>query len=343
MKFQKKMTVRFLVKSLFVSVIILVGSLYNATEKCGLASGVPQPQPAQKFLIVGHRGAAGLAPENTLAAFRKACEIGVNAVELDVYLTAESTIVVHHDYTLKPETTRKADGEWLSRSGPAIKDLTLAQLKTYDVGRLKPNTRYARRYPEQQPADGERIPSLGEVISLLEAKCDPANQLWIEIKTNPEKPALTPAPESVADAVVQHLQEQDFVRRVRILSFDWRALVHIQKIAPDIPTVYLSLVGRGLNNIKPGQPGPSPWMAGYDIDDFQGSIPQAVKAAGGLYWAPYNKHLTDDLLKEAHELGLKVYVWTVDSRSEMVRLMGMGVDGIITNRPDILKSVVGLH
>ena len=295
----------------------------------------------QKLLIVGHRGAAGLAPENTLAAFKKACDIGVDAVELDVFLTADDNIAVHHDYTLKPEATRTADGKWLSRSGPAIKDLTIAQLKTYDVGRLKPNTRYSRRYPEQKPADGERIPSLGEVISLFEAKCDPANQLWVEIKTNPEKPALTPAPESVGDAVVQLLREQDFTRRVRILSFDWRALVHIQKIAPDIPTVYLSLVGRGLNNIKPGQPGPSPWMAGYDIDDFQDSIPQAVKAAGGVYWAPYYKHLTDGLLKEAHELGLKVYVWTVDSRSAMARLIEMGVDGIITNRPDILKTVVG--
>ena len=83
-------------------------------------------------------------------------------------------------------------------------------------------------------------------------------------------------------------------------------------------------------------------MAGYDIDDFQGSIPLSVKASGGQNWAPYYKHLTDDLLKEAHELGLKVYVWTVDSRREMVRLMEMGVDGIITNRPDILKLVVGL-
>ena len=338
MKLQKNMIVRFLVKSLFVSGIILVGFLYNATEKCGLASGVPQP--VQNFLIVGHRGAAGLAPENTLAAFRKACELGVDAVELDVFLTADDNIAVHHDYTLKPETTRTADGKWLSRSGLAIKDLTLAQLKTYDVGRLKPSTRYSRRYPEQQPADGERIPGLGEVISMMEAKCDPANQLWIEIKTNPEKPYLTPAPASVADAVVKLLREQDFAGRVRILSFDWRGLVHIQKIAPEIPTVYLTLVGRGLNNIKPGQSGPSPWMAGIDIDEMQGSIPRAVKAAGGLYWAPYYKHLTNDLLEEAHGLGLKVFVWTVDSSSDMMRFIEMGVDGIITNRPDILKAVV---
>jgi glycerophosphoryl diester phosphodiesterase len=153
-----------------------------------------------------------------------------------------------------------------------VEGINVDEIKKYDVGRLKPNTRYSRRYPEQQPADGQRIPGLGEVISMMESKCDPANQLWVEIKTNPEKPHLTPAPASVADAVVKLLRELDFTRRAHILSFDWRRLTHIQKIALDIPTVYLSLVGRGLNNIKPGQPGPSPWMAGYDIDDFQGSI-----------------------------------------------------------------------
>ena len=295
----------------------------------------------KKTYMIGHRGAAGLAPENTLAAFSKACEIGVDAVELDVLLTVDGKMVVHHDYTLKPDIARTPDGKWLSRPGPAIKDLTLAKLKTYDVGRLKPNTRYSRRYPEQQPADGERIPTLGEVISLLKTKCDPATQLWVEIKTNPEKPDLTPTPETVVDAVVPFLRQQDFTGRVRILSFDWRALVRVQKIAPDIPTVYLSLVGRNLNNIKPGQPGASPWMAGIDIDDFSGSIPRAVKAAGGWYWAPYYKHITYNLLKEAHELGLQVFVWTPDSRHDMKRLIKMGVDGIITNRPDILKVVIG--
>jgi glycerophosphoryl diester phosphodiesterase len=177
---------------------------------------------------------------------------------------------------------------------------------------------------------------------LLEAKCDPANQLWVEIKTSPEKPTLTPAPESVADAVVHFLRKQDLARRVRILSFDWRALAHVQKMAPEIPLVYLSHVGERFNTIKPGQPGASPWMAGLDIDDFSGSIPRAVKAAGGKNWAPYYKYLTSALLDEAHQLGLEVYVWTADSRREMVRLMEMGVDGIITNRPDILKSLMEL-
>ena len=117
---------------------------------------------------------------------------------------------------------------------------------------------------------------------------------------------------------------QNFTGRVRILSFDWRALVHIQKLEPEIPTVYLSLEGRSLNNIKAGRPGASPWMAGLDIDDFSGSIPQAVQAAGGRNWAPYYKHLTYGLLNEAHALGIQVFVWTPDKRSDMVASYGDG-------------------
>ena len=106
-----------------------------------------------------------------------------------------------------------------------------------------------------------------------------------------------------------------------------------------IPTVYLSLVGRSLNNIKPGQPGASAWTAGIDIDDYKGSIPKAVRAAGGRYWAQYYRQLTANDLKDAHELGIQVFVWTVDSTSEMVRLIEMGVDGIITNRPDLFQKI----
>ena len=245
---------------LLVPGILLVIASCNIAGKSTSHLGVEQQ--TKRIYMIGHRGAAGLVPENTLAAFRKACQIGVDAVELDVLLSKDGDVIVHHDYTLKPEIARTSDGRWLSGQGHAIKDLTLTEIKTYDVGRLKPSTSYSRRYPDQKPIDGERIPTLDEVISLLKGTCKPTTQIWIEIKTNPEQPDLTASPEAVADEVVKRLHRQNFSRRVRILSFDWRSLVDIQKMAPDIPTVYLSLVGARLNNIKPGQPGPSPWMAG---------------------------------------------------------------------------------
>ena len=196
---------------------------------------------------------------------------------------------------------------------------------------LRPFTPYSKRYPDQQPSDGERIPTLGEVLTLLRSKGDERTALWIEIKTSPEK---------VVEAVIDVLREGHFLPRTLFLSFDWRTLARVRKIEPGIPTVYLSLVSGGLDNIQPGKPGPSPWTAGIDVDDFQGSIPRAVMAAGGGHWgAPYQS-LTPAVVEEAHRLGIRVYAWTVDDRNDMIHLMGMGIDGIITNRPDILKTLI---
>jgi len=291
--------------------------------------------------VIGHRGAAGLAPENTISAFKKALNLGVDAIELDVHLSADKILVVYHDFTLKPEITRTSDGEWIDlRTGLLVKNLSLAELKGFNVGRLKPHTGYARRYPDQTSVDGERIPTLKQVIDLVRGFQNQTPRLWIEIKTSPENPKASRKPETVARAVVNLLQRENFSNRAQILSFDWRALALVQKIAPEIPAVYLSHIGNRLNNIKPGQPGPSPWTAGIDIDDFNGSIPLAIKAAGGQFWAPYYKYVTPDNIREAHGLGISVFVWTPDLKSDLLRILKMGVDGIITNRPDILKSIL---
>ena len=295
----------------------------------------------KNLYVIGHRGAAGLAPENTLAAFSRALSIGVDAVELDVQLSRDGVVIVYHDFSLKREITRTPEGKWLGRrKGLPIKDLTLAELKQYDVGRLKPHTYYGRRYPDQQPVDGERIPTLQEVVLLLKGGEDDKTQLWIEIKTSPEKPKLSQAPEAVADGVVSVLGEEAFSARAMILSFDWRTLVHVQKIAPEIPTVYLSPIGERWTRVRPGQAGPAQWTAGIDVGEFEGSIPRAVKAAGGRYWGPNHMTITPVLVQEAHQLGVKVFVWAPDSRERMHDLMEMGVDGITTNRPDILKAIL---
>jgi glycerophosphoryl diester phosphodiesterase len=298
-------------------------------------------QPMEKFYVIGHRGAAGLAPENTLSAFARAWKIGVDAVELDVLLSADGEVVVHHDYRLKPEMTRSATGDWLSGvTGPSIKNLTLAQLKTYDVGRLKPETAYWRQYPQQQPVDRERIPTLIEVITAYKNLSNGTSHLWIEIKTSPEETELCHSPENVTEAVVKALRRNNVSDRARILSFDWRSLAHVREIAPDIPTVYLSCINATMNNIKPGPAGYSPWTAGLNVNDYNGSIPQIVKAAGGCFWAPDCRYLSPKILAEARRLGIKIFVWGPDDRDNMKRLIKMKVDGIITNRPDILKSLV---
>lgn len=333
------LNLRFPAKIFFAFVLLLSLAAFQVSSSHPADATTEQTE--KKIYIIGHRGAAGLAPENTIVSFSKAFEIGVDAIELDVHLSADNVLIVYHDFTLKPEMTRTSDGKWLDVwKGLPIKELTLAKLKTYDIGRLKPYTSYASRYPLQKPVDGARIPTLIEVIELFKSRFDQEAQLWIEIKTSPEKRKVSQSPEAVAEAIVKVLREQYLEKQVKILSFDWRALIHVQKTAPDISTVYVSHTGVRLNNIKPGQPGSSPWLAGIDVDDYGGSIPRAVKASGGRYWAPNYKTITDRSLQEANSLSIKVFVWTPDSPHDMIRLIKMGVDGIITNRPDILKLLL---
>lgn len=292
-------------------------------------------------LVIGHRGAAGLRPENTLAGFSRAIELGVDAVELDVLMTADKELIVHHDFHLKPEITRLPDGRWLKdRPGLLINELTVAQLKAFDVGRLKANTRYAFRYPDQMPSDGERIPLLREVISTIKKSDNFSVQVWIEIKTSPEQPNKTPAPEQLADGVVALLQQENFTHRVKILSFDWRSLIHVQKIAPGIPTVYLTSDTKQFKAASFTNPWESDWTAGFDIGKYGGSIPQTIIAAGGSWWAPKYNQVNAIQIERAHALGIHVAVWTPDSPKTLKTMVKMGVDAIITNRPDRLQQIL---
>jgi glycerophosphoryl diester phosphodiesterase len=300
-----------------------------------LAGGSQEPH------VVGHRGAAGLAPENTLAGFARALELGADGIEMDVHLTHDGVAVVHHDPRLRPETTRGADGRWLHAPGAPLRTLRLEQLKVFDVGRLKPDTAYARRFPEQVPADGARIPTLREVLDLVRRAGTPRTRLWIEIKTSPLTPALTAAPGAIADAVIVLARQAGVAHRTVLLSFDWRALVHAQKVAPEIATDYLTAQFEKFDTLRAGQPGASPWLAGFDVDDFGGSAPRAIHAAGGRYWGPHHGAVTRQTLDEAHALGLRVVPWTVNEAADMRRLMALGVDGITTDRPDRLLEILG--
>jgi glycerophosphoryl diester phosphodiesterase len=259
---------------------------------------------------------------------------------MDAHLTADGEVVICHDSRLKPEITRTADGMWLREPGPAVRNLTLEQLKKYDVGRLSPGTGYAWRFPDQKPVDGERIPTLREVIALAKKMRSNTVQFWIEIKTSPLKPKLTPSPETVADAVLTIARKAGVLDRTVFLSFDWRSLVYTQRAASKVPTVYVSRQSNRFDTIQIGKPGASAWTAGFDVDEFGGSIPRAIQAAGGKYWAPHYREIDQKKLDEAHSLGLKVIVWTPNGRDAMKYLISMGVDGITTDRPDLLKEVL---
>ena len=156
------------------------------------------PTAKQHFDLEAHRGGRGLAPENTLAAFSNAIDLGVTTLELDIGLTADGVVVISHDTSLNPDHTRDASGAWLApNSGASIRSLTLAQLQTYDVGRLNPASNYGKQFALQQPRDGERIPTLAALFAQVQARgADAATVRFnIETKIDPTRPEETAAPE----------------------------------------------------------------------------------------------------------------------------------------------------
>ena len=289
---------------------------------------------ARPVEIHGHRGARGLLPENTIPAFERAVELGVDALELDVVMTRDGVPVVHHDPALDPERTRDPSGAWLAPPGPRINTLDLAALSEFDVGRAAPGGEVAKWFPAQLPCDGARVPALKEVLALgrrLEAARIRFN---VEVKSTPLAPGETPEPEEFARAVVAALRAESMIDRADVMSFDWRVLVEARRLAPELSLVCLSAERHWLDNVLRGGRGPSPWTAGLDIGAFEGSVPRLVKAAGSGVWSPYYRDLTQEALAEAHSLGLKVVVWTVNEVDEMLTLARTGVDGIVTDYPN---------
>jgi glycerophosphoryl diester phosphodiesterase len=289
--------------------------------------------------IQGHRGARGLAPENTLPAFAKALALGVSTLELDCAITRDGVVVVSHDPALNPDITRGPDGKWLQQTGPTLHSLTFQELQRYDVGRINPGSAYAKRWPEQRSVDGTRIPRLADLFALVLKSGNETVRFNIETKISPLAPDETTTPEDFARKLISAVRTAGMAERTAIQSFDWRSLAVVQKEAPEIPTVYLTSVSGFMDNIQ--VMGDSPWTAGHRARDHGGSIPRTIRAAGGAVWSPYQGDLTREAVKEAQALGLKVVVWTVNDPAGMRRMIEWGVDGAISDRPDLLRKVAG--
>lgn len=302
-------------------------------------TGLALATSAGAFDLQGHRGARGLMPENTLEGFARALEIGVTTLETDLAVTNDGVVVLSHDRVLNTDLARGPDGAWLPAPGPAINSLSVAELRTYDVGRIKPGTKYADQFAHQKPVDGARIPSLAELYKLAQDLGKPV-RFNIETKISPDRPGEAPDPESFAQQVVKVIRDAGMSDRTTIQSFDWRTLIAVQRIAPGIATVCLTAQSTLQDRIIGGARRPSPWLAGLDPADHGGSVPRLVKAAGCAVWSPRYAELTAEALAQAHVLGLKVVPWTVNAPADMGRAIDMGVDGLITDYPDRARLVM---
>jgi glycerophosphoryl diester phosphodiesterase len=293
------------------------------------------------FDLAAHQGGRGLCPENTLPAFANALAIGVSSLEMDAVVTKDGIVVVSHNPFLDPNITRGPHGKWIGNERLLIKWLTFEELQHYDVGRIRPDTEYSAQFPDQQPVDGTRIPALSEVIHLVRNSLQDQVVISIEAKYDPtdvSRPTLDR--DDLSKVLVDTLRKEKFANRAHIQSFDWEILQIIQRVAPEIPTVYLTSSHDGDDTLGIGKLSASRWTGSFNVNDYGGSVAQAIKAAGGKLWSPDSRDLDAAQIKQAHDLGIKVLVWTVNDPAEMAQLIDQDVDGIITDYPDRLRKVL---
>lgn len=316
--------------------ILTVLSLLTAGQAIAGRGIVEQ---AMAFDLEAHRGGRALLPENTLPAFANALSMGVDTLELDVGVTADGEIVVSHERGLNPDLTRRAHGAYITPPGTPFVKLRLDEVRTYDVGQIRPDSAYAKQFPDQRALPGTRIPTLRELFALVRKSGNARVRFNIETKIDPNRPDETLDPQAFVAKLLALIEAEAFSDRVMIQSFDWRTLQLVQQQAPKMPTVYLTLQRGSAPTVALDKA--TNWTAGFNPADHGGSLPRTIKAAGGAIWSPHFGDVTAALVAEAHELGLRVVVWTVNKREDMARMIELGVDGIISDRPDLLRQVAG--
>jgi glycerophosphoryl diester phosphodiesterase len=295
-----------------------------------------------RIQIYAHRAGRGLMPEQTLPAYVAALRLGVDYVDMDIGMTKDGVLVITHDLTLNPGLTRDQNGQWITDRIP-IKSLTQHELQKFDVGRLKPGTHYASYFPHQRPVDHTPIPTLKDIVRFVKKIAGDKVGFQIEIKNDPTQPELTASPKDFAQALYQLIREEDIGNRTEIQAFDWRCLIELHKLDKNIKTAYLSdHTTEVMDDTEKGT-----WTAGLLPKDYGYSLPKMIKHLGGNCWEPFAMDLTKSDLDEAHRLGLKVVAWGWPEQegmefnyAQIEKLIDFGVDGIITDRPDILRGIL---
>jgi glycerophosphoryl diester phosphodiesterase len=258
---------------------------------------------------IAHRGGAQLMPENTRAAFADALARGCDGVELDVQLVRDGAVVVHHDFRLMKDVARQG-GAWLTEPGPRIKDLTLAELRQFDVGGPRPSSDYALGHALLRPMAAP-VPALEEVVALAKG-AGRRFLLFVELKCNASEDSANP--QALADAALAVIRQADFLDRVIFVGFDWRALLRIRERAA---SAYC-------------------WFTTDRLHGDARPVIDMIAVARAQGWFPNFADATPDNVAYARERGLKVGAWTVNRRDDMERLMGL--DAICTDRPDVLQT-----
>ena len=281
---------------------------------------------AKIIRIVGHRGARGLFPENSIVGFENILKIGVTLIELDVVFSKDKTPIITHDHTINPSTSRDVDGEFVNEN-IKVSSLTVEQIKNYEIGRLDLDSDYGRRFPEQAQLDGIYMPTLQELFEKMQQPEFEQMRLMVEIKSEPNY--LSQDRENIASIVTKQVRDANLANKVLLHSFDWLLLSEFKKKDPKITTSFLTKKGyqNESENYYPSQ------VFMQDAAGYSNSVPEKISALGGSVWCPYFKDITRDRLLSARENNLIVVVWTLNELDDIDAMIELGVDAIVTDYP----------
>ena len=301
------------------------------------------------FDLEAHHGGRDVRPENTLYSYAYAIELGATSIECDMQLTKDGQIVMSHNPILNSDITRDENGNYIENNKYDIRLMTVDELKKFDVGVMDPNCgEYYDLHGKTQFTYDAKIPTLEELMQLIQSYGDKNIVLNIETKSYPDPASAgyknNADPKKFVEVFNNIVKKYDMEDRVVLQSFDWQTLIEMKKLNPNISTSALwqeqPSWGRDSESLRRYEKKKSPWLGGLDIKDYQGNPVKAAHAIGADIISPYYTEISKQDVDEAHSLGMKVVPWTVNNEKDMNMLLDMGVDGIISDKPWLLKQVL---
>ncbi|EJW20920.1 hypothetical protein IMCC14465_07160 [alpha proteobacterium IMCC14465] len=281
-----------------------------------------------KTRIIAHRGGASLWPENTLLAFDQALRLECDGLELDLQLTKDDMLVVHHDADLRSDSTMR-QGEWLPETSTPlrIEDLTYSELADFDVGIYRAGSNIHQKHPNRTNFQGLSIPKFSDVLHMA-ASYEKTPFMMAEIKTDGPDTSEKDCHHrtNIYAEQITHISPENIVT----LCFDWRCLTHLAGLLPDTPlgftTSPITCEGDAAKAIS---------LIKRQIEQIAEEIAQSGSTSNRHAWNAWHGDITGETAAFAQQHGLAVYAWTVNKTDEMHRLVNLGIDSLMTDRPDI--------
>lgn len=301
------------------------------------------------FDLEAHRGGRDVRPENTLYSYAYAIELGATSIECDMQLTKDGQIVMSHNPILNSDITRDENGNYIENNKYDIRLMTVDELKKFDVGVMDPNCgEYYDLHGKTQFTYDAKIPTLEELMQLIQSYGDKNIVLNIETKSYPDPASAgyknNADPKKFVEIFNNIVKKYDMEDRVVLQSFDWQTLIEMKKLNPNISTSALwqeqPSWGRDSESLRRYEKKKSSWLGGLDIKDYQENPVKAAHAIGTDIISPYYTEISKQDVDEAHSLDMKIVPWTVNNEKDMNMLLDMGVDGIISDKPWLLKQVL---